>query len=383
MGPRPGVRDDGRRSADRGDVRSLCHDAAMDAETRARRDACRTFVHADGPVRPAELLARIPPDVEADVYGDGGVVAELEEHVATLLGRPAAVFVPSGTMAQGAVLRVHAATRSSSTVLWHPLCHLEVHELHAHSRLHGLVGRPVGTPERLVTLEDLEAVAEPFAALLLELPQRDLGGRLPDWEDVLAQVAWARGRGAAAHLDGARLWEAASGYGMSPAEVCAPFDSVYVSFYKGVGALAGCCVAGDEALVAQVREWRTRLGGTLHGLWPAAATALAMLPERLAAMPRRLDHARAVAAALDGVPGVRVSPPVPQTPMMHLFLDTTTDAFEAASRRLAEDDGVWTWARAMATTDPGVVRVELAVGSATLMLEPARIAALVGALVDS
>jgi len=170
---------------------------------------------------------------------------------------------------------------------------------------------------------------------------------------------------------------------MSPAEVAAPFDSVYVSFYKGVGALAGCCVAGDEALVAQVREWRTRLGGTLYGLWPAAATALAMLPERLAAMPRRLDHARAVAAALDGVPGVRVSPPVPQTPMMHLFLDTTRDAFEAASRRLAEDDGVWTWARAAETADPGVVRVELAVGSATLTLEPARIAALVGALVDS
>ncbi len=92
----------------------------MDAETRARRDACQTFVHADGPVRPAELLARISPDVEADIYGEGGVVAELEEHVATLLGRPAAVFLPSGTMAQGAVLRVHAETRSSSTVLWHP-----------------------------------------------------------------------------------------------------------------------------------------------------------------------------------------------------------------------------------------------------------------------
>lgn len=353
----------------------------MDAETRARRDACHTFVHADGPVRPAELLARIPDDVEPDVYGDGGVVAVLESRVAELLDRAAAVFLPSGTMAQGAVLRAHAATRTSRTVLWHPMCHLEAHELQAHVHLHGLTGRPVGSADRLVALADLEAVAEPFAALLLELPQRDLGGALPPWDDLLAQVEWARARGAAVHLDGARLWEAAAGYGRSPAQVAEPFDSVYVSFYKGVGALAGCCVAGDEELVARVREWRTRLGGTLYGLWPAAATALALLPERLAQMPARLDHARAVAAALHDVPGVRVSPPDPQTPMMHLHLETTTEAFAAAARRLAEDEGVWTWASAQGTADPGVVRVELAVGTATLRLDAARVAALVGALV--
>jgi threonine aldolase len=355
----------------------------MDAETRARRDACHTFVHADGPVRPAELLARIPADVEPDTYGAGGVVAELEARVAALLGRPAAVYLPSGTMAQGAVLRVHASTRASRTVLWHPMCHLDAHELQAHTHLHGLVGRPVGSPDRLVTLEDLEAVAEPVAALLLELPQRDLGGRLPAWDDLLTQVAWARGRGAAVHLDGARLWEAAAGYGRSPAEVAEPFDSVYVSFYKGVGALAGCCVAGDDALVASVREWRTRLGGTLYGLWPGAATALALLPERLEQMPARLEHARAVAAALEDVPGVRVSPPVPQTPMMHLVLETTPEAFEAASRRLAEEEGVWTWGTAVPTADPGAVRVELAVGTATLDLDPERVAGLVAVLAGS
>ncbi len=351
----------------------------MDAETRARRDACHTFVHADGPVRPAELLALVPGDVAVDVYGEGGVVAELEARVATLLERPAAVFLPSGTMAQGAVLRVHASTRTSRTVLWHPMCHLDTHELQAHHHLHGLVGRPVGSADRVLTLDDLEAVAEPVAALLLELPQRDLGGRLPDWDDLRAQVAWARGRGAAVHLDGARLWEAAAGYGRSPAEVAAPFDSVYVSFYKGIGALAGCCVAGDGELVAGVREWRTRLGGTLHGLWPAAATALALLPGRLEQMPARLEHARAVAAALADVTGVRAGPPEPQTSMMHLFLDTTRDAFEAASRRLA-DEGVWTWPTASSTADPSVVRVELAVGTATLAMGPARVAALVGAL---
>ena len=80
-------------------------------------------------------------------------------------------------------------------------------------------------------------MAEPPAALVIELPQRDLGGQLPSWDELRTQTGWARDRGAAAHLDGARLWEAAAGYDRSPAEIAALFDTTYVSFYKGIGAL--------------------------------------------------------------------------------------------------------------------------------------------------
>nr|BFE67982.1 hypothetical protein GCM10020092_012830 [Actinoplanes digitatis] len=233
----------------------------------ARRAACTDSFLGNGLIRPPELLASIDPGAAADVYGEGGVVAELEQHVAAVLGKPAAVFLPSGTMAQGATLRVHADRRTTRTILWHPYSHLDRHEGQAHSRLHQLIGRPVGEVEQLITLDDLSEVAEPVAALLLELPQRDLGGALPAWEDLVAQTSWARDRGAAVHLDGARLWEASAGYERSPAEVAALFDTVYVSFYKGIGALPGCCVAGPEQDVAQVREWRGRLGGTLFALW--------------------------------------------------------------------------------------------------------------------
>ncbi|HEX4257718.1 MAG TPA: beta-eliminating lyase-related protein, partial [Streptosporangiaceae bacterium] len=217
----------------------------MDEETRARRDRCRTFLSGDGNVRPAELLLSIGESVVPDTYGEGGVVAELESVVAELLGFPAAVFLPSGTMAQAATLRVHADERGRRTVLWHPMCHLATHEGEAYSRVHALVGRAVGDQNRLLALDDLEPVAEPVAALLLELPQRDLGGQLPAWDDLVAQIAWARHRGSAAHLDGARLWEASAGYGRSPAESAALFDTAYVSFYKGIGAMPGCCVAGS------------------------------------------------------------------------------------------------------------------------------------------
>jgi len=352
----------------------------MDKETRARRAACSEFVTGDGLVQPADWLATIGADVEPDVYGDGGVVTDLEQHVADLLGMPAAVFLPSGTMGQGATLRVHADRRTSRTVLWHPACHLDSHEGQAHSRLHALVGRPVGEVDRLVTLADLEEVAEPVAALLLELPQRDLGGQLPGWDELAAQAGWARDRGAAVHLDGARLWEASAGYDRSPAEIAALFDTVYVSFYKGIGALPGCCVAGSAADIAQVREWRRRLGGTLFGLWPNAASALTLLPERLAEMPARLRHARAIAAALAGTERVRVVPDPPQTPMMHLLFDVPADRFADNARRLAEQAGIWTWAKAYPTGAPGTVRCELNVGRATCRLTPAVIADTLAAL---
>jgi threonine aldolase len=354
----------------------------MDEEIRARRAACSTFLTGDGLVAPAAMLASIPSDVLTDTYGDGGVVAELERYVAELLGKPAAVFLPSGTMAQAATLRVHADRRTNRTVLWHPECHLDQHEGQAHARLHGLVGRPVGARHRLIELADLAAVAEPVAALLLELPQRDLGGQLPAWDELIGQVGWAREAGAAAHLDGARLWEASAGYQRRPAEIAGLFDTVYVSFYKGIGALPGCCVAGSAADVAEVREWRRRLGGTLHGLWPAAGSALNLLPERLAEMPARLVHARAIAAALATVPGVRVLPDPPQTPMLHLLFSNTAKRFAANARRLAEQDGVWVWPEPMPTGDPAVVRCELSVGRATCRLTPERIAEILATLVD-
>jgi threonine aldolase len=345
----------------------------VDDETRARRNNCHTFVHGDGLVQPAELLAGIGAEVVPDVYGEGGVVADLESTVADLLGFPAAVFLPSGTMAQAAVLRVHADERGRRAVLWHPMCHLATHEGDAYVRVHSLIGRSVGARHRLLTRSDLDGVAEPLAAVLWELPQRDLGGQLPDWQDLVDQVAWARGRGAAAHLDGARLWEASAGYERPVSEIAGLFDTAYVSFYKGIGALPGCCVVGPQQTVDQVRDWRQRLGGTLYAMWPAAASALKALPERLGEMPARLEHARAIAAALADVDGVRVVPDPPHTPMMHLLFSVPADRFIANARRLADDDGIWVWPEPGPTDDPDVVRCELSVGRATCRLDPHQI----------
>jgi threonine aldolase len=356
----------------------------MDApDLDALRDRCTRFLHWHGPIRPAALLADIPSDTVPDRYGEGGVVAELEGEVAALLGKPSAVFVPSGTMAQQATLRVHADRTRRRVVMFHPTCHLDWHEGGAYQRLHGLVGRPVGDPNHLLTVEDLRGVAELPAALLLELPQREIGGQLPRWEELEEQVEWARDRGAAVHLDGARLWECTPFYDRSPVEIAGPFDTVYVSFYKGLGGLSGCCLAGAEEVVAEIREWRTRHGGTLFGLWPYAASDLAALRRRLPLMPRYFERARSLADALRGVPGLEVVPDPPQTPMMHLFLRTTAEAFQAAAVKLAEEDGVWTWAKPQTTPSPNVQKVELVVGDGTMAFTPAEAAAAVARLVQA
>ena len=340
------------------------------------------FLNGDGPQSAADLLDTIPTDTQTDIYGNGGAVEQLERYTAELLGKPAAVFFPSGIMGQGAALTVHAARHTSSTVAWHPLAHPQVHELDTITRLHRLTTRTVGDPTRLLRLSDLEAVPEQLAVLLLELPQREIGGQLPSWDELTAHVQWARDHDASLHLDGARLWEASASYDRAPAVISALFDTVYVSFYKGIGALSGCCVAGESDVADELREWRRRLGGTLYGLWPLAASALALLPERLPEMPARLAHARAIADALRPVAGITVVPDPPQTSMMHLLLNVDEPTFTANAAKILKRDGLQTFRYAQSTVDPNVVKVELNVGRATLQLSPEEIAAALTDLVS-
>jgi hypothetical protein len=109
------------------------------------------------------------------------------------------------------------------------------------------------------------------------------------------------------------------------------------------------------------------MGGTLFGMWPGAASALSCLRRRAPLMPDYLARARAIADAVRDLPGVTVVPDPPETPMLHLLLRTSPQAFTAAARTLAEQ-GLWTWEKAMSSEDPTVQRVELSVGDATMAL---------------
>lgn len=347
----------------------------------ALRASCERTLNWHGRPTAAEQLASIPTGLGIDRYGKGGAVLMLEEQICELLGKPAAVFMPSGTMAQQIALRVHADARGIRSFAFHPTSHLELHEDKAYQRIHGLIGVPAGDGRTLLTLDDLTSITEPLSAFLFELPQREIGGRLPQWRDVEEQVAYVRERGAAVHLDGARLWECTPYYKKSPAQIAALFDSVYVSFYKGLGALSGCCLAGTEDVIAQARAWRARHGGTLFGMWPSAASAIGALKRRLPLMPRYYEHAVAIAEALRGVDGVEIVPDPPQTNMMHLHLRVTEEQFLASARRIAQDQSIFTWPDTSATDVPSMRMVEMTIGDATLTFLPDEVAKIVEDLV--
>jgi threonine aldolase len=316
------------------------------------------------------LIETTRDDERPDRYGEGERIERLERRTAELLGTEAAVFMPSGTMAQQIAMRIWCDRRGRRTIAFHPTCHLELHEERAYERLHGLDATLVGDPNRLVTLDDLEKLGEPIGVLLLELPQRELGGRLPEWDDLVAQAAWARESGVALHLDGARLWEAQPYYARPHAEIAELFDSVYVSFYKGLGGIAGAVLAGDTELVAEARVWQRRHGGTLVTMFPYVAAAEAALDERLERMPVYLEHARALGGALATLEGLEVVPDPPQTPLFHVLLRGEHDRLADAALSVAEERKVFLFADPSSTTSPRWHRHEVMVGEVTLALAP-------------
>ncbi|MFS8101154.1 threonine aldolase [Lentzea alba] len=240
-----------------------------------------------------EMLGPVP-DVDPDRYGEGGPVAALEARVAQLLGTEAALFVPTGTMAQQIALRCWADRTHNPIVAMHPQAHPLHHEDDALTVLTGL--RPIR-----VANDEVASCPEPFGTLLVEVPDRESGFVLPTWDELGAVVDAARERDAVVHLDGARLWESTHGLGKPLDEIAGLFDSIYVSFYKSLEGISGAALAGSADFVDQARVWRHRYGGMLFQQWPAALSALHGLDTVLPRLGTYVQHAKVVAAAM-GLP---------------------------------------------------------------------------------
>ena len=360
--------------------------AALTERAEQSLRGCTRFLTGHGLRSPREILRELAEttdaDLAADRYGTGELINGFEAQVAELLGKAAAVFLPSGTLAQQIALRVWSERRGSPNIAMHPRNHLDLHEGYAYQRLHGLRGIAVGQPDRPLTLEDLQAVAEPLAALLLELPQREIGGQLPSWDDLLALTGWAHERGAATHMDGARLWESGPYYGRPYHEIAAPFDTVYVSFYKGLGGLTGAALAGPADVIAEARVWQHRQGGRLFQLFPYVLSARHGLELRLGRMADYHRRAVEIASDLAVFPQIAIVPDPPQTNMMHLYVRGDRDRLVAAATEIAEETGIGVF-RALAPTPlPGYQKWEFTVGDATLALSREEITATIGALLE-
>ncbi|MET9295357.1 beta-eliminating lyase-related protein [Streptomyces sp. NPDC003077] len=324
------------------------------------------------------LLTSHAPEVHdlddwTDLYGDeDSVVGALERRTAELLGTASAAFFPTGTMAQQVALRCWAGRTGNTTVAGHPLSHMEVHERDAYSVVSGLrMVHPTNAP-RLPTADEIRDCPEPFGTLALELPLRDAGFVLPSWAELTATVEAARERDAVVHFDGARLWECGPHFGRTLPEIAALADSMYVSFYKSLGGIAGAALAGSEDFVEEARAWRHRYGGQLFQQWPMALSALIGLDRELPRLPDYVAQAKQVARALaaglseGGVPWFRVHPEIPHTHQFQVWLPYPAEVLNEAGLRQAETTRTVlfrTWQEPAPSGPPGLAMTEVTVAS--------------------
>lgn len=261
-------------------------------------------------------LAEAP--VGDDQYGEDPTVNLLQQRIAELLGKEAALFVPSGTMANQIALKL--LTRPGEEVLVGEQAHMHWHEAGAGAANSGVQFTPVGRGGLFTAAEFVTAIKPrghivyPATALVAIENTHNLGGGLV-WpqEEVAAICAAAREAGIGAYLDGARLFNASIASGLSLAELARPFDLVSVALSKGLGCPVGSVLAGKEADIGRAVRARRMLGGAMRQSGILAAAGLYALDNHVAALAEDHAKARVIAERLAGLPGVALDLAAVQT----------------------------------------------------------------------
>ncbi|MBW2456770.1 MAG: low-specificity L-threonine aldolase [Deltaproteobacteria bacterium] len=299
---------------------------------------------------PAMREAMAQAEVGDDVYREDPTVRRLEERVAQVLGKAAALFVPSGTMANQIALLYHC--RPGDEVILGKAAHSVFYESGAPAAWSGALFEQVGEGG-LFTAADVAAAIKPRAyycprtsLVMVENTHTHGGGRVFPQTDVEAIAELARREGLGFHLDGARLWNAAAAVGRPVAELCAPCDTVSVCFSKGLGAPVGSAFCGPSPAIEAALRFRKMLGGGMRQVGVLAAAALYALEHNQERITEDHEAAQRLAAALGELPGVTVAPV--DTNIVHVNLEG--DAARVA--QCAEQRGV-----RIAAMGPGQLRM--------------------------
>jgi threonine aldolase len=297
-------------------------------------------LRSDTVTRPTAAMrdAMARAEVGDDVYGEDPTVKRLEERVADLLGKEAAVFVPSGTMANQIAILLH--TRRSDEIIGGEGTHCATFESGAASALSGVQFRVAGSGG-LFTAEELERVVQPAGIMyarsvlaVVENTHNRAGGRVFAHAEVLRIARVARRRGLRLHLDGARLWNAAVATGQKESELAAPFDTVAVCFSKGLGAPVGSALAATRPLIEEARRFRKMLGGGMRQAGVLAAAALYAVENHRSRLGDDHRAARLVAERVATARGGSVDVASVETNIVNVRLvDGKADAVVAEARR--------------------------------------------------
>lgn len=267
-----------------------------------------------------DAMADLDRNQASDMYGNGPLINDFEEEMAALFGKESAVFFPSGTMAQQIALRIWCDEKNLKKIAYHPLSHLEIHEKDAIKEIHNIETILLGDKDRLFTLKDLELMEE-VSAVLIELPQREIGGQLPEWYDLVDMIVYLKSKDIRVHLDGARIWETVPYYKKSLKEIATLFDSIYVSYYKTLGSAAGAMLMGPKDFCETSKIWKRRHGGDVIALFPYVQDSKKSYDLRKDKMEPYYIQAKDLAERFNALKGTKTIPQVPQTNMFHIHFD--------------------------------------------------------------
>lgn len=313
--------------------------------------------------------------IEHDSYGEGDFVQNFEHKLATLTGFEASVFCLTGTLAQSVALRLACMERSSDLVGLHATAHILKHENSNYQLFNHFKTILIGDATRIWTAADLERLPDQMGAVLLELPMREIGGQLPSWNELQHIKNYCHSKQIHLHIDGARLWEAQAYYNRSLAEIAYGSDSVYVSFYKGMGALAGAMLLGSKEFVAKSRTWMHRSGGSAYRRSPYVISAAMQFDARLNSMPDYFNRTRQLADLILQFPCMQINPSKPQCNMFHLYLPVSSERAISIRNQIAQQHGIWLYNRASNAALPDQCYVEWYVGDNMLGLSDAEVSA--------
>ncbi|PSR00671.1 MAG: low specificity L-threonine aldolase [Bacteroidetes bacterium QS_9_68_14] len=293
-------------------------------------------LRSDTVTRPSAAMreAMATAEVGDDVYGEDPTVNRLQERVAGLLGMGAGLFVPSGVMANQLALAVHAAP--GDEVIVEETSHIYNYESGAPALLSGLQLRPLAGDRGRLSPGQVAAAVRPVAdvaprtrLVCAENTANKAGGVAWSPERLEAVAEAARSRGLAAHLDGARLWNAAETTDTAPATLAAPFDTAWVALSKGLGAPVGSVLCGPSDTITQARRRRKAFGGGMRQAGVLAAAGLHAVEHHRAGLSE--DHAQAgrLARTLAELPPFEIDPQA---------VDTNIVIFEVAGGGHAPSD---------------------------------------------
>jgi threonine aldolase len=281
-------------------------------------------LRSDTVTQPTQAMkqAMVDAPLGDDVLGDDPTVLALQARCATLLGKEAAIFMPSGSMANQAAIRAH--TRSGDEIIAHESSHVYKYEAAAPAAISGCSFAFLQGDRGMFEAADVEGAIRPAdhhfpesTLLVVENTQNTGGGAVWPLAKIEAVTATARGHGLRCHLDGARLWNACLAVGVTPAQWSEHFDTVSCCFSKGLGCPVGSIVAGDAVTMHRAHRTRKMLGGAMRQSGMLAAAAIYALDHHVERIADDHRRAKQLAEALYPIPGVGIDPSAIETNILY------------------------------------------------------------------